>query len=201
MAEPRKIELQSPEDLQHLIAIARRAANEKIDQALPPMEGDVEDAMRKAVEKDVHNYINNVYTATFPSITLNGLTPDPEILQKTDINTQGVEEEYEPFNAKLFSRAKDLARQEEDLIEEIAALRRTVPGKVVEATKKGYREGVEADEEAVRGVEERVRGGVVKGDVVGVRALDRQGDVEAGWKEGVEGLQRVWGRCRGWWPG
>lgn len=125
------------------------------------------------------------------------MTPDPEILQKHDISTQGIEEEYEPFNAKLFSRAKDLARQEEDLIEEIAALRRRVPRELVEATKKGYREGLEADEEAIRGLEERVGGGAVRGDVVGVRALDRQVGVEAGWREGVEGLQRVLGEMPG----
>lgn len=69
MAEPRKIELQSPEDLQHLIAIARRAANEKIDQALPPMEGDAEDAMRKAVEKDVHNVFYHS-TSPYPNTPL-----------------------------------------------------------------------------------------------------------------------------------
>ena len=32
-------------------------------------------------------------------------------------------EQHEPFNPKLWERAKELARQEEDLIEEIAALR------------------------------------------------------------------------------
>lgn len=55
MAElQRRIELQSIEDLQFLAANIRRGANEKIDQALPPMEGEGEDAMRKRVEEDVH---------------------------------------------------------------------------------------------------------------------------------------------------
>lgn len=44
----RKIELQSPDDLQYLISNVRRAANEKIDRDLPPIEG--EDKMRRRVE-------------------------------------------------------------------------------------------------------------------------------------------------------
>jgi hypothetical protein len=56
MAElQRKIELQSIEDLQFLVGNIRRGANEKIDQALPTIEGEGEDAMRKRVEEDVHD--------------------------------------------------------------------------------------------------------------------------------------------------
>lgn len=49
----RKIELQSPDDLQYLISNVRRAANEKIDKDLPPIEG--EDKMRRRVEELVHD--------------------------------------------------------------------------------------------------------------------------------------------------
>ena len=49
----RKIELQSPDDLQYLVSNVRRAANEKIDKDLPPIEG--EDKMRQRVEELVHN--------------------------------------------------------------------------------------------------------------------------------------------------
>lgn len=48
----RKIELQSPDDLQYLISNVRRAANEKLDKDLPPIEG--EDMMRTRVEELVH---------------------------------------------------------------------------------------------------------------------------------------------------
>jgi kinetochor protein Mis14/NSL1 len=48
----RKIELQSPDDLQYLVSNVRRAANEKIDKDLPPIEG--EDKMRERVEELVH---------------------------------------------------------------------------------------------------------------------------------------------------
>jgi kinetochor protein Mis14/NSL1 len=48
----RKIELQEQDDLRYLINNARRRATEKIDQALPPIEG--EDALRRRVEELVH---------------------------------------------------------------------------------------------------------------------------------------------------
>ena len=54
MAESqRRIELQSPDDLQYLVSNVRRAANEKIDKDLPPIEG--EDKMRERVEELVHS--------------------------------------------------------------------------------------------------------------------------------------------------
>lgn len=53
MAESqRKVELQEADDLRYLINNARRAANTKIDLALPPIEG--EDALRSKVEELVH---------------------------------------------------------------------------------------------------------------------------------------------------
>jgi hypothetical protein len=49
----RKIELQTPDDLQYLVSNIRRAANEKIDKDWPPIEE--EDTMRKRVEELVHD--------------------------------------------------------------------------------------------------------------------------------------------------
>ena len=48
----RKIELQEQDDLRYLINNARRRASEKIDEALPPIQG--EDALRSRVEELVH---------------------------------------------------------------------------------------------------------------------------------------------------
>ncbi|KAF4628980.1 hypothetical protein G7Y89_g9173 [Cudoniella acicularis] len=201
MAEPRKIELQSMEDLQYLIANIQRGANEKIDQALPPMEGEGEDAMRKRVAEDVHDYINQVFLAIGPNITINGLSPKPDLmnslLTSTSPNNPDIIEEHEPFNQKLFEKAKELARQEEDLIEEIATLRRKVPNAVVENTKKRFREETEADEEALRRVDERIKQKEKEridrrgGDVLGVGKLERQDEVERNWEKGVKGLEKV----------
>jgi hypothetical protein len=48
----RKIELQEQDDLRYLINSARCRASEKIDEALPPIQG--EDALRRRVEELVH---------------------------------------------------------------------------------------------------------------------------------------------------
>ncbi|KAL2072211.1 hypothetical protein VTL71DRAFT_11554 [Oculimacula yallundae] len=196
MAEfQRKIELQSPDDLQYLVSNVRRAANEKIDKDWPPIEG--EDKMRERVEELVNEYINNVFLTSSSNITINGMAPSPDLLSQIlssssslSTNQNPIEiQEHEPFNTKLFERAKDLARQEEDLIEEIAALRRKVPGKVVEDVKRGYREGVEADEVVLgrlESISEREREGGVD---FGVGALERQSDVEDAWGRGVKGLE------------
>jgi kinetochor protein Mis14/NSL1 len=48
----RKIELQEQDDLRYLINNARSRTTEKIDLALPPIEG--EDALRRRVEELVH---------------------------------------------------------------------------------------------------------------------------------------------------
>ncbi|KAG4436998.1 hypothetical protein IFR05_007502 [Cadophora sp. M221] len=189
MAEfQRKIELQSPDDLQYLISNVRRAANEKIDKDLPPIEG--EDKMRERVEELVNEYINNVFRTSSDNITINGMNPSPDllssILSTTSTNPILEIEEHEPFNTKLFERAKDLARQEEDLIEEIATLRRKVPGKVAEKVKREYREGVEADEAVLASLEEQREREHAD---LGVGRLERQEQVEKGWEKGVKGLE------------
>lgn len=48
----RKIELQEQDDLRYLINNTRCRASEKIDEALPPIQG--EDALRRRVEELVH---------------------------------------------------------------------------------------------------------------------------------------------------
>lgn len=53
MAESqRKVELQEPDDIRYLLTNIRRAANSKIDEALPAIEG--EDALRTKVIELVH---------------------------------------------------------------------------------------------------------------------------------------------------
>lgn len=77
MAEfQRKIELQSPDDLQYLISNVRRAANEKIDKDLPPIEG--EDKMRERVEE----LVNEVRLTARPP---NAQVPGSSILQTTEL--------------------------------------------------------------------------------------------------------------------
>lgn len=186
----RKIELQSPDDLQYLISNVRRAAHEKIDRDLPPIEG--EDRMRRHVEDLVQDYISQVFLTTSPNITINGLSPSQDMIKSmltTSDMTRSIEQ-HEPFNPKLWERAKELARQEEDLIEEIAALRRKMPGVAAENVKSGFKREIEADEKALRGRLE-ASGERESKAWLGVGKLERQEEVERAWDRGVEGLGRL----------
>jgi len=187
----RKIELQSPDDLQYLVSNIRRAANEKIDKDLPPIQG--EDKMRERVEELVHSYINDVFHKNAANMTINGLEPSQELIDNILVNSTSPLhheiEEHEPFNTKMFERAKELARQEEELIDEIAALRRKIPGIVTENARGLYKEGMESDEEELRRREELAKG---RGSAqMGLTALERQEAVERDWGKGVQGLGRL----------
>jgi len=190
----RKIELQSPDDLQYLISNVRRAAHDKIDKDLPPIEG--EDKMRRRVEELVQEYIVKVFQTTCENISINGLAPSPALISSSFANSASTNatsiEEHEPLNSKLFSRAKDLARQEEDLVEEIAALRRTMPAVTVEEARGAYKKGMEADEDRLARELERIQAeeGTQRADLR-VRELERQEAVEGSWDKGVRGLEKL----------
>jgi len=178
----RKIELQTPDDLSYLITNVLSAATQKIDRDLPATEG--EDPFRRRVETLVHQYISDVFVAS------SGMDVDAEtvkgMLEGGDGTVREVEE-WEAFDVRKWERAKELARMEEDLVEEIAALRKGVPTSVVESVKSNYKSGVEGDE-----AELARRDAVREEDVdIGVRELERQEQTEKGWKRGVEGLGRL----------
>lgn len=56
--------------------------------------------------------------------------------------------QYEPFDARKRARVEELARQEEDLMREIAALKRKLPGAAAQGYADGFWDGVRRDEEA-----------------------------------------------------
>ncbi|KAG9243859.1 hypothetical protein BJ878DRAFT_101328 [Calycina marina] len=185
----RKIELQSIDDLQYLITNVRRSARTIIDKDLPPMPNMEKDPMRQRVEILVQDYISRVFLATGDNITINGMPPSPTTLeQMLSGELEGVRsvEEFEAFDPRLWERAKELAGQEEEMVEEIAGLRKGVPGKVVEGAR---RAGEGDDEEVLAKWVENAR----KGDdgELGIGALERQEAVKRDWIKGVEGLGRL----------
>lgn len=67
------------------------------------------------------------------------------------------EEVYEPFDARKRARVEALTTEEEDLLRDIARLKKSVPGAVAAAWADAARRGVRGDEEAL----ERANRGVV----------------------------------------
>lgn len=127
--------------------------------------------------------------------------------------------QYEAFDARRRARVEELAREEEDLMREIAALKRRVPAAAAKGFAEGFWEGVAADEEALgrarevaaaegsragqeeggdgQEEEEEKEEGVEKSSKAakamldGIGPLERQAGVEAGYGGVVEALGRM----------
>lgn len=96
--------------------------------------------------------------------------------------------QYEAFDARRRARVEELAREEEDLMREIAALKRRVPGAAAKGFAEGFWEGVRADEEAL----ERAREGAVADAAA---AAVEAGEEEEGEEESAEGEEKKAGKA------
>ncbi|OAQ66178.1 kinetochore protein mis14 [Pochonia chlamydosporia 170] len=182
----RKIELQSPEDLSYLIANVRNAATTLINQAFPqlPSQPHGEDDLRNQIESLVHEYINKTFGLAAPNLSINGLPISPADLTTTP-------ETYEPFDARKRQRVADLIAQEEKLLEEVAALKRSVPAAAAAEQAARVRDAIRRDEEAVEGTEKAVVDKASEEAGLRVDTLERQDGVERGFREAVEVLGRL----------
>ncbi|ROT35817.1 hypothetical protein SODALDRAFT_352708 [Sodiomyces alkalinus F11] len=192
-AGPSKIELQAPEDLTYLLENVRRIAQRHLDDALPPIKGTApeEDELRTQMEKYINQYINKTFTLVAPNISINGLDADPAAFLASNgaagAAPQEPQVEYEPWDGRLRDRVEDLARQEEELLNEIAALKKSVPASVAAAYARRLKEEAARDEEALR---ERKKQPVSEVEL-DVGLLERQEAVEDAHSRAVEGLGRV----------
>lgn len=194
----RKIELQSPDDLAYLITNVRNAAIEHLNEAFPPVEGDGgEDELRNQIESLVNEYINKTFSLAAPNLTINGLPVAPESFVGTAAPAPNTV--YEPFDARKRRQVADLITQEEKLLEDVAALKRSVPAKVAADHAERIRAAMRQDEDDLR---ERVardadEAGTTttatearKGPPLAAR-LQRQEGVEGSYKTAVQGLNRL----------
>ncbi|KAL7918989.1 hypothetical protein ACQKWADRAFT_323338 [Trichoderma austrokoningii] len=203
----RKIELQSPDDLAYLIANVRNAAIEHLDAAFPPVEGDGEDELRNQIESLVNEYITKTFALAAPNLTINGLPVAPESLIGTAAPAPNTV--YEPFDARKRRQVADLITQEEKLLEDVAALKRSVPAKVaadhaehiraaMRQDEDDLRERVARDASAAEAQETDQAGGTTAtatatatGPPPLATRLQRQEGVEGGFKSAVQGLNRL----------
>ncbi|EGY17178.1 hypothetical protein VD0002_g3461 [Verticillium dahliae] len=191
--EQRRIELQAPEDLAYLLSNVRRAAQDHLNDAFPPMEGNAgdEDELRIQIEKHVNEYITKTFTHAAPNLSLNGLPAEPKVFLAPDADAQTALEpqvEYEPWDARLRQKVEDLARQEEELLNEIAALKKTVPSDVAGEQTRRLKEARTRDEEELA---ERKRQADLESAELDVGVLERQDGVESAHRNAIEGLGKV----------
>ncbi|RYP04233.1 hypothetical protein DL765_010258 [Monosporascus sp. GIB2] len=222
-AHHRKIELQAPEDLSYLVANVRRAAAAHVNEAFPPVDGAQggDDELRTRIEELVDEYIAKTFALAAPNLSINGLPVEPSQLLPGGARGPGggdparPEVVYEPFDARKRQRVEELTREEEDLLRDIALLKRGVPAAAAAAWAEAARRGGRDDEEALAAVNARLApspgsgvagegGGAAEGavgggggggsvlsedDVAGL--LERQGDVERSYEGAVRGLGRL----------
>ncbi|USW56141.1 hypothetical protein Slin15195_G094600 [Septoria linicola] len=184
----RKIELQSPADLTYLIANVTKAAQEKIDQHLPPdaaPEG--EDAMRKRVEQLVDDYIRSTFDAAKDNITINGMD-SREIEEELAKAQEG--EELEPFDSKLAQRIQALSTQIEYQTLQLANLRRKAPRDTAEQFKAAFeRQGIEYEKRLE--AERAARMKAAAETNVSVGEVKRADEIQSQWERGNEELEKL----------
>ncbi|KAI0015826.1 hypothetical protein F4780DRAFT_785883 [Xylariomycetidae sp. FL0641] len=196
--QQRKIELQSPEDLAYLLANVRRAGQARLDEAFPPVAqgetGGPDDELRTRIEELVNDYITQTFSLAAPNLSINGLPVDPSHLDGTAGGSQDPtqpDEVFAPFDARKKARFEELAREEEDLLRDLARLKRGVPGAAARAWADAARRGVRADEDALAAALARARASLHDGLLSGAGPLERQPDVEDAHAAAVRGLGRL----------
>ncbi|KAI0836056.1 hypothetical protein F5Y06DRAFT_117093 [Hypoxylon sp. FL0890] len=201
MEGSRKIELQAPEDLTYLLANVRRAAAARLDEAFPPVDGagagGEGDELRTRIEELVDEYITKTFTLAAPNLSINGLPVDATHFLSGDPTSipQQPEEIYEPFDARKRARVEELTREEEDLLRDIAALKKSVPQAAAAAWAEAARKSVAEDEQALAAVNERTAKSSegAEGELLGEvgKRLERQDEVESSYGDAVRELGRL----------
>ncbi|KAF2436121.1 hypothetical protein EJ08DRAFT_692006 [Tothia fuscella] len=189
-SEFRKIELQSPADMQHLLSVARRAARDKIDAAFPPSaapkDGE-DDGVRRRVEELVEGYILDTFRGVREGASVNGVDLTGELsVRGLDGVGEGVGEvEYESLDTKLKERIATLEKQKETLTEKVADLRRQVPQQAAEGFIERWKKEDEAFEADMQRRDEAVESTTGAFKVGDLKRLD---EVQATWETGTTGL-------------
>ncbi|KAI0437280.1 hypothetical protein F4803DRAFT_539382 [Xylaria telfairii] len=195
MDSARKIELQVPEDLAYLVANVRRAAAARIDEAFPLVDDNSEDELRTRIEELVNEYITKTFTLAAPNLSINGLPVDASHFLSPGApqgSSAEPEEVFEPFDARKRARVEALTAEEEDLLRDIAQLKKSVPGAVAGSWAEAARQGVKDDEEALEKANAAASSGSGSGSGrLVIDPLERQDDVERGFEAAVRGLGRL----------
>ncbi|KAH7146359.1 hypothetical protein EDB81DRAFT_794979 [Dactylonectria macrodidyma] len=188
--DQRKIELQSNEDLAYLIANVRRAAAERLNEAFPHVEGeDGEDELRNKIEELVNEYINKTFSHASPNLTINGLQVDPESFLAESADG-AIDPDYEPFDSRKRRRVAELITQEEKLLEDVAALKRSVPATAAATRAEQLSDSLKRDDDALEAHKIQAAAEAAKVEL-DIQVLERQEGVEAGFRKAVEGLGRL----------
>ncbi|KAF1357948.1 hypothetical protein EJ07DRAFT_180575 [Lizonia empirigonia] len=204
-SEHRKIELQSPGDLTHLVSQIRTAARQKLDLHLPlqPSSDNTPDDLRAQTEHLVDAFVARVLAGLKANISINGIDVvssvrgggfgDADAMEGVEPgeSVEGVEkDEFEPFDEKLRARLAEKVARRDRLVASISKHRRETPAASARRFAEAFeREMGEMERRRVVGLEKA--GMLGEGDRVGVVGLEREEEVRKNWERAVEGLGRL----------
>lgn len=212
----RKIELQSPADLQYLIANVSRAAREKIDKHFPPEAAPEsgEDDMRKRVEVLVDEYIRRTFAAAKDGMSINGMDSG-EMEREMEKAREGEgwfiygtgmmvlkavadmsSVEIEPFDTKLAQRVQALSAQIENQTLQLANLRRNAPAETAKRFQDSFAQQSE-DFDARLKKHEEADMAAAKESKLDVGEIERLDEVQGTWQKGTEELDELKTRMGG----
>lgn len=104
---------------------------------------------------------------------------------------------YAPFDARKRARVEELTREEEDLLRDIAKLKKSTPAHAAAAWAQALQTGIRADEEALeRAKQTGGEGGAPEGPDppiggLAVQEHERQAELERRYADAVAGLERL----------
>jgi kinetochor protein Mis14/NSL1 len=152
-------------------------------------------------------YIARTFTLAAPNLTINGLPVDPTpFLQPSDaknskkrnqLASAGPEEQHEPFDGRKRNRVEELAREEEDLLREIAALKRRIPAATAATYAEQFRARLTEDDETMKTIREKMvassedKTQEQKKKLLDLTLLERQDGVESSFAGAVASLGKL----------
>ncbi|CAK7222302.1 hypothetical protein SBRCBS47491_004819 [Sporothrix bragantina] len=156
-------------------------------------------------------YIRRAFALAAPNLTINGLPVDPAPFWddedddgattskkgkkgKKGKKSQAPIEETEPFDTRKRQRVEDLSRDEEDLLRDIALLKRRVPAAAVRARDQALSGQLAADDAAAAALEEVLQQQKAADEAAEAEVEANSQDTtssEASFSEAVAGLGRL----------
>ena len=189
----RKIDLQSTEDLIYLKNNILKAAQERLDENIPPSAApkDGEDKYRKQVEALVLKYVDDTLLLAVPSLSINGLdTPSSLIVPEAPADPADIaldDPTYETYDPLLATRLQELYATLADETERSAKLRREAPA----TASQGYVERLKAELVAHEQAWEKTREEVLKTANGGLAdwKTERSEEMRETWERATKGLE------------
>ena len=113
------------------------------------------------------------------------------LLSSSSSAQPSAESAYEPFDARKRQRVAELITHEEKLLEEVAALKRSVPAKAAAEQDAQWRQVLRRDQDQLEQAVRSIRETGAEGVELQVGPMERQDGVEGGYRRAVEGLGRL----------